>query len=238
MLTAPQLFATALEVNSRDGVHKCFFCGASCDETHTAKVWVKDTFTALDTVASPGSQFVCTGCTECMNETGDVTLACGEQRNGQKRRMYSWVVTSTKAVAATKSHRNWLRNVCTSPPEPPFAIVISDSGQKQLLYRGVVNHSRERITVTLETERVLYWPGDLVKGIALCVKLIAVTGKPALQEGLSFSQKMMLTERLGEDVLEQWEKFDGSGLSRLAVWLSPGKEEAQNECSPAGSTGT
>ncbi|HSH29696.1 MAG TPA: hypothetical protein VK971_07300, partial [Thiohalobacter sp.] len=103
---------------------------------------MKSSFTGLDTVFAPGSEYVCDGCVACMQEKGDVTLLDGEERSGQKLRAYSWVVTEKAARAATKSHRKTVRGLCLSPPAPPFSIVIGGIGkkmpQRHLLYRGVV----------------------------------------------------------------------------------------------------
>lgn len=95
-----------------------------------------------------------------LEESGLATYHTGEQYHFRVafRRMCSWVITKTEAIAATKGHIDYLRGVCLSPPEPPYTISIAVSGQKHVLYRAAVCYSRDVITVTLEGEAITYTP--------------------------------------------------------------------------------
>lgn len=213
----------------RTGEHRCFYCGATCAAHNPTSQYVKDSFTGRDAVAAPGSQWVCDGCVSCLVEDADLTTHDGQQRTGQKIRGYSWVLTESRAVAATKADREFLRATCWVPPDQPYCIVISDSGQKHLLYRAPVNWSRDRVTVLLETERVTYAPWELERRIATCLVLIALTGKPALSEGFNRRQRMDIVAAEGEAALRHWDAVCGEPLTRMAIWLSPGKIEAIRE---------
>lgn len=225
-LAVPELFARAQGIAPRTGSHRCFYCGAGCDSTYSSKEFVKPSFNGWSGVASPDSSAVCAGCVACLNESADITLP-HESRTGQRIRNYSWVVTSTSARAFTKAHVAELRAICLNPPAPPFAIVISDSGQKQLLYRGVVAMDRASPTAMLEEERITYQPHQLAEMLSLCGKLIAATGKPALKEKISFNfaRAVMDFHANGEELIHQWERVQSSPLARLATWLSANKEE-------------
>lgn len=228
MLTATQLLAVACGFALRAGHRRCFFCGGKCDESTPASEIVKDSFTARDTVA--GGSWVCDGCVVAMDERASVTLIDGEIREGQKRRCYSWVITKTEACAASKSHRQQLTSQCLLPPDPPFVICISDSGQKHLLYRAVVNHDRSIVTVTLEGERVVFSPGDLTTRLVLCRQICAATGKPALTEAMSTQTQMRVCEHYeSEQPLLDWLAVQQEPLTRLAAWLCPPKEECLHE---------
>jgi len=146
-------------------------------------------------------------------------------------RCFSWVITAQQAQAATKADLAYLRNVCLNPPPPPCAIVLSDSGQKHLLYRGVVNHARDPLTVTLETERITYWIAKLRTRLSLCGHLIAATGKPALSEPPDARLGMAVIGRYrdGEAFINQWQYVWQEPLSRLASWLSPPKEVCERD---------
>lgn len=210
------------------GSERCFYCGASCDQSHCAAEWVKDSFTSRDTVF--GGRFVCVGCTLALDESATITLLDGTVRAEQKKRCYSWVITTDKALAATKAHRDLLMRRCLAPPEPPYAIVLSDSGQKHLLYRGCVGQSEARAVVSLEGERIDYEPRELAERIELCKKLIAGSGKPALAEPLSANTAMRIIAHHRDDSLvDSWSIVCESPLSRLALWLAPGKEECLRE---------
>lgn len=223
-LTAPQLFA-AYEPT---GNCVCFYCGGRCDDTHAASDIVRPTFTALDTVTR--SPWVCQGCVVAMAEGIDITTIDGEVKRNQKTRGYSWIATKRTRTACTKAHRQQLLEACMQPPSPPYAICISDSGQRHLLYRTPVCWSQDIVTVTLEGEVVTYEPTRLWARIDLCKRIAAATGKPALKEQLSAQSQMRIVEHYGDDAsLAAWLAMQNEPLSRLAAWLCPPKEECISE---------
>lgn len=226
-MTAPVLFAIARGEPYSPGSNRCFYCGAPCGETHRSSDLVKDSFTARDTVC--GGDWVCGGCVASMNELASVVLANGERRELQRVRCYTWVISESKAVAATKSHREWLLQTCINPPQPPYVICLSDSGQKHLLYRAAVNHSREEITVTLEGERITYQPCQLTKRVKLCKQVAAALGKPALFGSLSINQQMSLATYFDAGTLSAWLSVRSEPLTRLAAWFTPAKKECEIE---------
>jgi hypothetical protein len=169
---------------------------------------------------------VCRGCVASQAESTSVQFHDGTSRDGQKVRCYSWVVANGKRIAATKSHRDWLLSVCLYPPPPPFVICISDSGQKHLLYRAVVCHDQKHPTVTLEGERIDYGLPGLRDRVDLCQRIAAVTGKPALDAGLSFMQQIRVVEHYDSDQwLSAWLAVATEPLSRLSLWLCPPRSE-------------
>ena len=91
-----------------------------------------------------------------------------------------------------------------------------------------MNHSTAPMTVTLEAERVLYRRADLADRLALCGRLIAATGKPALREPINVRFGIAVLDRYrdGESLLREWSRVREQPLSRLAAWLSPAKEES------------
>lgn len=223
-----QLFGAACGVDVRTGSQRCFFCLAPCDESHSSKNHVKKSFTSRDTVG--GGDYVCDGCVAAMNEKATITMASGEVREKQKVRCYSWVIADGRAVAATKSHRDWLLRRLLDPPQPPFAIVISDSGQKHLLYRGRVSHSRDPVTVTLEGDPITYSPADLQERLELCKRLAAVLGKPSLSESPKPSSLAKLIEHHGDETLpDRWLSVREQPLTKLAIWFTPAKKECEIE---------
>lgn len=223
MQTATQLFAKLTPA----GTHRCFFCGGWADDVNPADETVKKSFTGLDTVTL--SKWVCDGCIEAMGERSDIVLLSGECRSGQKVRGYSWIVTGESRRAATKSHRTELLNACASPPSVPFVICLTDSGKKHLLYRAVVNYSRDTVTVTLEGERITYKPSRLLARFELCRQVCAATGKPALKEPLCTRSQMRVYEHFESDiVLAAWLDCFSEPLTRLATWLCPPKEICSN----------
>ena len=197
------------------------------DGTHTTAQYVKGSFTAISSVACPGSRDVCDGCVACLNESADIVVG-HEHRTAQKIRNYSWILSSRGAVACTKGQREVLLHACLHPPEPPYAIVIAVSGQRQLLYRGVVCWSQDLVTVSLEEERITYQPPELLERLELLRQIVSLTGKPALEEGLSVHQQCQIVEQLGEEAIQKWDRVARASLSRLALFLLPKKEERLN----------
>lgn len=249
ILTASQLLAVALGEPLRNGAHLCFYCGASCDESFSTSKHVAESFTERNGVASPGSSFVCAGCVQAMrSDLGSVALIDGTEyrsKEGGKRkpregasgviqmRWFSWVLTERKAIAATPAHRQQLLGTCLSPPDVPFAICIAD-GNKHQLYRTPVNYSAERIAVNCEGVRVDYAPDELRERMELTVKLISVVGKGAGsldriyddQSDMSVSLQLAKEFTDVESMYGTWRAVRHQPLSSLAIWLSPGKDEA------------
>lgn len=224
LITAPQLFARY----TPSGDETCFYCGGCCDQTHAAKSVVKSSFTGLDTVTL--SDWVCAGCVAAMQEGIELTLIDGTQKTNQKIRGYSWIITADSLSACTKAHREELLAACLNPPAAPFVICISDSGQKHLLYRSVVNHNRDLVTVTLEGEAITYRPTDLADRLELCKQACAATGKPALKGDMSVQTQMRIIEHFeSEEVLAAWLDCYPEPFTRLAVWLCPAKEICLSE---------
>lgn len=224
MITAPQLFARYIPT----GDNICFFCGGLCGREMRAKEFVKESFTSLDTVTL--SKWVCPGCVATQSETATIELVDGEVRHDQKIRGYSWIITKNARLAATKSHRQKLIEMCIVPPRPPFVISIADSGQKHLLYRAVVNQSRSIVTASLEGIPITYEPHVLLSRIELVKRLIAAVGKPALEEPLTTALQMRVVEHYDSaEFLTAWQSVSGQQLSKLALWLAPKKEDCERE---------
>jgi hypothetical protein len=214
-----------------EGPHRCFYCGAPCGEGHPAAAHVKGSFTGRPGVAAPGSPWVCPGCVLCLREGAEIELVDGGRRAGQRMRGYSWVVGAGRAVAATKAHLGALRGACLRPPPPPFAIVLSDSGQTHQLYRGVVNHASDPVVVTLEAERIDYRPADLARLLAVAARYCAAAGKPALSEPVSARGAIATIGRCrdGEAIVETWGRAWGTPIGRLCAWLTPNRESCAKE---------
>ena len=227
IVSVPHLMAVA---HGQDciGPQKCYYCAAPCDGTYPTSTYLKDSFTGLSGVPCPGSKSVCAGCVLCLREECRIAQLDGTFRDATVAAMrgYSWVITATSAKAGTKAHMDHLRAVCLTPPEPPFAVVLSDSGQKHLLYRGAVNFTRTTARVSLEEEVIEYRPEDLASRLSLCEKLVAATGKPALEEPVGVSFALALSRHFpdGVELTEEWHQVRTEPLSRLAAWLVPNKE--------------
>jgi len=231
-LTASELFSGN---KHNHGDHNCYYCGASCDEQYKTADYVKDTFTNRDIVKYPQSQFVCVGCVESLGNGEDKmpfidgTVKVRENARGMCPRMYSWILFTDHKLAGTKAHIKEWRELLANPPEPPFAVILADSGQKQLIFRAPIAMSKKCFSILLEDECIEVIPEQLAERLEMCTPICAALGKPALQGEISFSSYTRYNEYHGEiETLEKWLAIRDQPLSRLAAWLSLSKENAQN----------
>lgn len=221
-MTFPELFATGLKKQLNPGPHRCFWCGASCDEQH--RVSVSNTFWDWDTVAFPKSQFQCVGCCECLDEKRSIP---GKDKL-QKTRNYSWFASTKEAIPLTKAHLSTIRDLCLSQKQSePWGLAIADTGQKHILFRTPVNEPNSRVVaVQLEQSTVKYHPPDLGEAIKFCARLGAVIGKPALSGPLTadFGYKLF-SSGFDPQLIETWNAVWNSPMWRLAAFLCPGKDD-------------
>lgn len=215
------------------GPLRCFYCGAPADGSNPTSVHVKDTFTARPGVAAPGSSAVCDGCVLSMIDTSDIVYINGVAKHMPRAamRMNSWIVTATSAVAANKSHLDQIRRVCLGPPPPPYAIVISESGQTHQIYRAQVGRSAEVAVANLEGVPVAYRPSDLQSMLDVAGRLAACVGKPGLSmEPLPVSLAARVFDRYrdAEALIDGWGRAGSTPLGRLAAWLSPKMEDCKS----------
>lgn len=223
MISATQLLARALGFPLNDGTEVCFYCGGNCNGSLRKSDFVRSTFNDWRLVAFPNSESICDGCAVAIREDTDVHLVDGTARTGQRMRNYSWIIGPGLALAATKANLDYLRATCLTPPEPPFAITLATSGQKQLIFRSPVNWERETIEVQLEEERVAYQPSKLADRLRLCSQLAAAIGKPALSDTLNAGHVFRVADYYPDYdlLLDQWQAVSGEPLTRLAVFLCP-----------------
>lgn len=229
MLTTPQLFALANGIQLRPGPHRCWHCGAACDDTHRSADWVKGNCTTHQYAAAPSSGYVCGGCVATLNERARITVYGDGVRERQKVRNYSWLVSRTICVAYTKAHVEALQAVALAPPPvTPYALALSTSGQRHLLYlaRPVTDPSRPH--AQLDDEEIPYTPTTLRARLSLTETVCAATGRLALTERPSFAiyrgLHALLPDGAGVAMADEWSRVWSDPLSRLAAWLTPRKE--------------
>lgn len=217
------------------GRHSCYLCGCGCANEYKTKEFIKSKFTNRDIAVAPFSDYVCLGCVRSMLEKTNVTLADGEIRENQRARSYSWVLTESEQIAATKAHLEYLRNTILDPPVPPFAIILADSGQKHLIFRSIVNYSRDKFTVSLE-ESLIDIDVTFSSQLKIVDQLSAALSKKhgdALMQSANGINKLF--EYYGEDKAEElifeYDKIKWIPSTAVAWWLALNKELAQNEYS-------
>jgi len=230
MITAPKLFAPS---EYRHGKQRCFYCGIDCDESHTVKDYVKKTFTNYDIVACPGSAYVCGCCVASITTITTTVLIDGDIKTGRggAPRTYSWVLTEHGNHAFSKKHLGFARDILLNPPTPPFAIILADSGKKQIIFRSPVNFDRNLFIVQLEELRVLVDRSRFqeVLGLATCISA-AIGKKSLLLEPAAFNNYRRCIELFGdEELIDKWISIHNEPMAELAAWVCKGKEDARHD---------
>lgn len=217
-MTTPQLFAKAHGKPVASGGIRCALCYGSCATGSPVADVLSDSFTDFARVRGD------TLCDGCM-----MTLRA-ENREDQPR-LYSWVLTDLSAKRYTKANLTELSTACLNPPEPPYAIVLAMSGQKHLLFKSSPCFDPVMAAIDLEGERVEYLPADLSNRITLCKRIAVACGKPTLSEYNPASMSIQLSNYWQEwqSLADQWKSVRGEPLSRLATFLTPGKDALKDE---------
>lgn len=217
--------------NNQKGKNKCFFCGDFCGDKYTTKTYVKKTFMNRDICAFPFSKFVCVSCVSCFSENTLIRLCDGEIREKQRIRTYSWVIEEKNKTAYTKKHIKELREKILNPPEPPFVIILADSGQKHLIFRAKVNLEKDNFYVSLEEDIIKVNIEKLKYYLNACIPLIAACGKILIKQfEYNLCSISILIEKMfrgeTENIINNFLKCSDKQLLKLAVWLSFNKEES------------
>ena len=223
-VTGTQLFAIARGIKVRYGEARCFFCGGATAPHTPAATAIRKSFTAFARVAQ--GEYVCDGCLAAFDEDATVTLIDGTVREHQRVRNYSWIITQEYALAATKAHKQQLREFLLNPPPSiPYVVSISDAGQAHFLYLTQPTVSGSASVAYLDGEPIVYSTQELRLILDLCAELIEVFGKTRIAEALSLSalapklNAITDPERLAI-LWEQWQRLRGRPAASLALWLS------------------
>ena len=216
----------------------CFYCGNKCTNNYSIKNYLKTTFTNYDIVKSPDSDYICDECVWAFSSNQQIVLVDGEIKENQSPRNFSWIITKNKKIAATKRHIKELRDIILSPPEPPFKIIFSDSGQKHLLFRTIWAQSQDNYPIQFEEEQVVVNIAELQRRLIITDKLSAAIGKIAIKDCERMSYAIIVNNYYDDLTdYESWLTIYKEPLSRIAAWLSKNKQEAMDEY-PAINNGT
>lgn len=229
MITASMLFAPD---RVRDGMHRCFYCGASCGDDHSKKEYVKKTFTNRDIVKFPGSNYVCGPCVESLATVTQTKLVDGDIKTGRGAapRTYSWVLDGKNNRAFSKKHFDFARSIIGCPPEPPFSIVLADSGKKQIIFRAPVNYDRDVFVVQFEEAHVCIKSSSWEYYLNTATIASAAIGKKMLSAPNQFSCFLNTVTLYGTEApLEEWIKIHNEPMSKVASWVCKGKKDARDE---------
>lgn len=224
-----------------DTGHKCCICGCGTSNALLGKDYFGDTFRDYREMQDRLSPYICSMCALSLKDvpSGVVTYIDGStktprsEKRGLGWRFFSWVLEEGKApIGATKAHCKELRDVMAHPPvEKKFAIIIADSGQKQLIYRldaqFILSESTPYL-VQFETEQVLinteFW-----KLLGIADRIASVVGKMRVLEPANYLFLQKCMDTYGESFAEDYQYFTQraeTAAARLCGFLALADKES------------
>jgi len=216
-----------------EGDEKCVFCGGACSSRYIAKDFIKDTFTNYNFFVNPDGEYICLGCIESIGSKNieKLIMPDSEIKTNQSARTYSWVLTKNRKRAYSKRHIMELRKEVLNPPDPPFAIIISDSGKKHLIFRSPVSFDKENYFLQFEEESIFINVNRLKDRIILCEKIISFCGKKGIliYDNFRVSKYCLSSGMAEENLIINFLNVKDEQLTQLAVFLSRNKEACFNE---------
>lgn len=223
-MTATDLLALAMQL-PRGGPQRCTFCGTSCSRPYS----LPDSFTAIDTLAVPGSGYACSGCLFA------TTATAGQSPDG-KPWMWSWVVTRWSATRyalcpmlggdRVREGRATLGQICVCPPETPYVIALCPAGRTHTLYRCAVGRKGPAVTLNIDGRPVAYLPGDLASRLTLCVSVARAFGVKVARDLLPVPAGRWSPENLA--LLEEWHTKLRDLLTAAAACLFEAPEKPED----------
>ncbi|MDF1578613.1 MAG: hypothetical protein P1P81_09260 [Desulfobulbales bacterium] len=182
---------------------RCWLCGGATDGVGwPLRTAIKTTFTNHNQAAAPSSDAVCQPCAYfATKESWELYLATLPGTTLKTGHAMSWRCYSHLFTAdhhECPSHRR-LRDILLNPPQPPFMLIFSFTGQKHLIFRGKVAQNRRLFPVQAEEETIM-------------VDRIRMTTVIRFTEALlagGFTRKEVLTGRYNQARIRR---------SGLAIW--------------------
>lgn len=212
----------------------CYLCGKPA----TKPLKLKDSFTAHSAARMPKSDKICDRCDWSIN------LRCFYfNPNKQKwsklfSRNWSWLFQGDKLIAPTISGthtegkdtleivtdlptRTQLRGWLINPPEPPFTLVIAESGQKHILFLAQEAHDRDYFPVQFETDSLLLKRHDFVSLLEIYEALMELDfSKSEIDSGEYRSDRLLSSLAQWEPLESQIVLYRGSRLLELVGYVA------------------
>lgn len=224
-----------------DTGHKCCICGCGTSNALLGKDYFGDTFRDYREMQDRLSPYICSMCALSLKDvpSGVVTYIDGStktprsEKRGLGWRFFSWVLEEGKApIGATKAHCKELRDVMTHPPvEKKFAIIIADSGQKQLIYRldaQFILSENTPYLVQFETEQVTI-DAEFWHLLGIADKIASVVGKMRVLEPANYLFLQKCMDTYGESFAEDYQYFTQraeTAAARLCGFLALADKES------------
>lgn len=139
---------------------RCWLCGGPAgNDPWPRDVAFAPTFTTFSRAAIPHSDSVCQACVAmAKGETWNAYVAGREDelqvKSGNRQFWYRYDHLFTATGHECPRRPRW-RELLLDPPEPPFLAVITESGQKHIIWQAQVAHSRDVYPLQMEEDTLL-----------------------------------------------------------------------------------
>lgn len=221
---------------------KCCICGCATTKDRIGKDYFGDIFRDYREMQCRLSPYICSMCALSLKDVpgGVVHYIDGTEKTpkSDKRglgwRFFSWVLVQGEApIGATKAHTKELRAFMDNPPiKKPFAVIIAESGQKQLIYRLEAQTIEERgapYIVQYETEQVCI-DGEFWEMLGIADKMALVLGKTKILDPPSYLTLSKCMREYGQEFFYQYSFFTSrvdTAKARLCGFLAQSKGSAE-----------
>lgn len=212
----------------------CWLCGGGEPTGGWPRTAViSPSFTNHPLAAAPASDAVCQACAYMLSGASwKAYVDAGPDRGLKAVHPLSWKSYSHVFAAGLhecptrQSWRAWLE----APPEPPFLFLLAESGQKHIIFRARVSHSRGDYWVQVEEDSVLVNRSALVDVIALFEGMLALGfTRDEIRTG-NYSQGRLLKARSEwralESAMGKWRQTAPDYL-RIAAVAAHGPKKAE-----------
>lgn len=223
-----------------DGSERCCICGCGTSDALLGKDYFGDTFRDYREMQDRLSPYICSMCALSLKDvpSGVVTYIDGStktpksEKRGLGWRFFSWYLVEGKPpIGATKAHCKELREVMAHPPiRTHFAIIIADSGQKQLIYRldaQYIEHGYTPYLVQFETEQVTI-DAEFWHLLGIADKIASVIGKMRVLEPANYLALQKCLDAYGSTFADEYTYFTQraeTAKARLCGFLALANKE-------------
>lgn len=188
--------------------HLCYLCGKPA----TYPLALQATFTAHSECKAPSSDKICDRCNASINGNEKMLWYWNDKKNQWSRlwgrslsRLYQGETLISPVIAGEHTEKNLtlpivsalatrieLRGWLLNPPEPPFTIVIAESGQKHILPWAKEGHDCDYFPVQFELDS-LWIDRSQFKGVLSNYEALMALGfsKTEINSGEYHSDRLM-----------------------------------------------
>jgi hypothetical protein len=150
----PKINEYGYDVDDKEFI--CAWCGRPAKKGFKKNI-ISNNFTNWDLLDNPGSEYLCHYCSYPFlgSKIKDIAYANGHEKNLRRLIVYYHFIATPNKFIAFKNDElpHYLFNLPVGKDEP-FVFCITYSYKKHNSFRGVINHSKDKFKIRIETKIV------------------------------------------------------------------------------------